>query len=123
VAIPDGPAKDNGIAVGESAAAAMIALRANDGSAPPQFYVPPSANPSEWQITPPPCTAAGGIFLHWRNVARFGIQISDQFRSDPPPAVWQRRGDLDSLRNAMTDRNRDVRETAVDLLVKAAAQK
>src|SRR5437016_2812030 len=32
-AIPDGPAKDAGIAVGEQAAAAMLLLRANDGSA------------------------------------------------------------------------------------------
>ena len=86
-AIPDGQAKDDGIAVGEAAAAAMIADRANDGSAPPQFYTPPSANPGEWQTTPPLCTAAGGILLHWRNVTPFGIQSSDQFRSDPPPAL------------------------------------
>src|SRR5207244_233195 len=32
-AIPDGPAKDAGIAVGEQAAAGMLLLRANDGSA------------------------------------------------------------------------------------------
>src|SRR5919109_1759287 len=28
-----------------------------------------------------------GILLHWRNVTPFGIQSSDQFRSDPPPAL------------------------------------
>ena len=33
------------------------------------------------------------------------------------------RGDLDSLRKAMADRNRDVREAAVDLLINATAQK
>jgi hypothetical protein len=86
-AIPDGQAKDDGIAVGEAAAAAMIANRANDGSALPQFYTPPSANPGEWQTTPPLCPAVGGILLHWRNVTPFGIQSSDQFRSDPPPAL------------------------------------
>jgi hypothetical protein len=32
-AIPDGPAKTDGIAIGEAAAAAMVALRADDGSA------------------------------------------------------------------------------------------
>jgi hypothetical protein len=85
--IPDGQAKDDGIAVGEAAAAAMIANRANDGSAPPQFYTPPSANPGEWQTTPPLCPAAGGILLHWPNVTPFGIQSSDQFRSAPPPAL------------------------------------
>lgn len=86
-AIPNGQAKVDGITVGEAAAAAMIADRANDGSAPPQFYTPPSANPGEWQTTPPLCPPAGGILLHWRNVTPFGIQSSDQFRSDPPPAL------------------------------------
>ena len=51
-AIPDGQAEDDGIAVGEAAAAAMIANRANDGSAPPQFYLPVTANPGEWLPTP-----------------------------------------------------------------------
>jgi hypothetical protein len=86
-AIPNGRAKDDGIVVGEAAAAAMIADRANDGSAPPQFYTPLSANPREWQPTPPLCTAAGGILLHWRNVTPFSIQGSGQFRSAPPPAI------------------------------------
>src|SRR5262249_44292361 len=86
-AIPNGEAKDKGIAVGEAAAAAMIANRASDGSAPPEFYPPPSANPGEWQTTPPLCSPAGGIFLHWRNVTPFGIESSDQFRSNPPPAL------------------------------------
>jgi hypothetical protein len=33
-----------------------------------------------------------------------------------------RRGDVDSLRKAVADRNRDVRETAVHLLVTATAR-
>jgi hypothetical protein len=86
-ALPDGQSKDDGIAVGEAVAAAMIADRASDGSAASQFYTPLSANPGEWQPTPPLCPAAGGIFLHWRNVTPFGIQSSEQFRSDPPPAL------------------------------------
>ncbi|HKA28064.1 MAG TPA: vanadium-dependent haloperoxidase [Candidatus Binatia bacterium] len=85
-AIPDGQSKDDGISVGEAAAAAMIANRASDGSAPPQFYTPPSANPGEWQLTPG-CPAAGGILLQWRNVTPFGVQSSDQFRPGPPPAL------------------------------------
>ncbi|HUG09770.1 MAG TPA: hypothetical protein VMM36_02095, partial [Opitutaceae bacterium] len=40
-AIPDGPAKTQGIVVGANAAAAMLAARANDGSAtPPPPYIP-----------------------------------------------------------------------------------
>ena len=40
VSIPDGQAKIDGIATGEAAALAMIALRTNDGSSPPQFNIP-----------------------------------------------------------------------------------
>ncbi len=50
--IPDGQAKSEGIATGDAAAAAMIALRANDGSSPPQFKVPGQPVPGEWQATP-----------------------------------------------------------------------
>jgi hypothetical protein len=84
--ISDGAAKLNGIAVGEAAAAALIAARVNDGSAPPQFYVPVSSDPGQWQLTPS-CPAAGGILLQWRNVTPFAVLSSSQFRSDPPPAL------------------------------------
>ena len=84
--IPDGPPKLNGIAVGEAAAAAMIAARMNDGAAPPQFYLPVSSDPGQWQVTPS-CPASGGILLNWRNVTPFGVRSSSQFRSDPPPAL------------------------------------
>ena len=85
-AILDGQAKDDGITVGEAAAAAMIANRANDGSGPPQFHMPSSADPGEWQTTPG-CPPAGGVLLHWSEVTPFGIQSSDQFRSPPPPPL------------------------------------
>ena len=84
--IPDGPAKSSGIMIGEMAAAAMIADRINDGSAPPGFYVPTSSGPGEWQTTPS-CPAAGGVFFHWRNVKTFGLRSADQFRLDEPPAL------------------------------------
>src|SRR5262249_968737 len=83
-AIPDGPAKDDGVAVGEAAAAAMIADRTNDGSAPPQFYTPTSTDPGQWQLTPG-CTA--GVFLHWRDLKPFGVLRTDQVRPGPPPAL------------------------------------
>lgn len=85
-AIPNGSAKDAGIAVGQAAAAAMIALRLGDGSAPPEFHIPASLDPGVWQLTPS-CPAAGGILLQWRNVKPFGIRSGDQFRSDPPPSL------------------------------------
>lgn len=84
--IPDGPAKDGGIAVGEAAAKAMIAARTNDGSTPPESYLPASSNAGEWQPTPD-CPPTGGLFLHWRNVKPFAMRRADQFRSDPPPLL------------------------------------
>lgn len=84
--IADGPAKTSGITTGELAAAAVIAMRNNDGAAPPEFYLPGLQNPGEWQSTPS-CTSAGGIFLQWRNVKPFGIRSADQFRLDAPPAL------------------------------------
>ena len=50
--IPDGAAEDDGIAAGQAAAAELIALRSGDGSSPPQFYQPSSADPGAWQPTP-----------------------------------------------------------------------
>jgi len=50
-AIPDGPAKDAGIAAGEDAAAAMLLLRANDGWNAVVPYTPGTA-PGDWQPTP-----------------------------------------------------------------------
>ena len=58
--IPDGQAKTDGIATGEAAALAMIALRANDGSSPPQFKIPGPPVPGEWQATPS-CPIVNGI--------------------------------------------------------------
>jgi hypothetical protein len=84
--IPDGQAKNDGIAVGEAAAAAMIADRTNDGSAPPQFHIPSNFDPYEWQTTVG-CPPAGGVFKHWPNVKPFGVESSSQFRADPPPKL------------------------------------
>ncbi|HEY1336447.1 MAG TPA: vanadium-dependent haloperoxidase [Bryobacteraceae bacterium] len=84
--IPAGSARDAGVSVGEAAAAAMIANRANDGSSPAKFYLPTSSSPGVWQLTPS-CTPAGGAFFHWQNVTPFGIRSADQFRLDPPPAL------------------------------------
>ncbi len=88
--IPDGPAKVNGIAVGQAAAAAMIAARIGDGAAPPQFFTPASSDPGQWQPTAS-CPAAGGILFQWQNVTPFAVQSSSQFRADPPPALTSHR--------------------------------
>jgi hypothetical protein len=82
--IPDGQAKTDGIATGEAAALAMIALRANDGSSPPQTKVPGPLVPGEWQATTG-CTV--GIAFQWQNVTPFGIPSAGDFLLDPPPAL------------------------------------
>jgi hypothetical protein len=83
--IPDGPAKTAGIAVGEAAAQAMIAARANDGSAPVPNYVPPAGLPAgEWQLTP---GCAGGVLYQWSGVTPFGIPNTADFMPAPPPAL------------------------------------
>jgi hypothetical protein len=88
--IPDGQAKNDGIATGDVAAKAMIALRANDGSSPAQFKIPGPAVPGEYQATPS-CPIVNGIrvgtFFHWQNVTPFGIPTVSEFLLDPPPAL------------------------------------
>jgi hypothetical protein len=88
--LPEGSAKDRGIALGETAAAQMIAARSNDGSEPPEFYLPSASGPGEWQVTPG-CPPLGGVFLHWRSVRPFALRGGDQFRAEPPPALTSAR--------------------------------
>jgi hypothetical protein len=88
--IPDGQAKSDGIATGDAAAAALIALRANDGSSPPQFNVPGPPVPGEWQATsscPIVNGVAVGIAFQWQNVTPFGIPNAGDFLLGPPPAL------------------------------------
>ena len=84
--IADGQAKIDGIATGEAAAAAMIALRSNDGSAPAQSYLPSTSDPGQWQLTAG-CSATGGSFRQWGSVTTFALQDAAQFRPGPPPLL------------------------------------
>ena len=91
--IPDGQPKIDGIATGDAAAAALIALRADDGSSPPQFNVPGSPLPGEWRATsscPIVNGVAVGIAFQWQNVTPFGIPSAGEFLLDPPPALTSR---------------------------------
>lgn len=84
--IPDGLAKDAGIAFGQEAAVAMLALRANDGAATAQS-VPytPGMNPGDWQPAPPSFAVASQP--GWGLVTPFGLQSGSQFRLPPPPPL------------------------------------
>jgi hypothetical protein len=91
--IPDGQAKTDGIATGEAAALAMVVLRTDDGSSPPQFKIPGSPVAGEWQATPSCPMVNGvavGIAFQWQNVTPFGIHRAKDFLLDPPPALGSR---------------------------------
>ena len=88
-AIPDNPAKAQGIAVGQAAAAAILALRAADGAVGPflNFSCPQDTQPGEYQCTP------GSPFIAfevWENVTPFVLKDSSQFRPGPPYAVTKK---------------------------------
>jgi PAP2 superfamily protein len=80
-AIPDGQAKDDGIAVGEAAALAMLLLRVGDGWDAVVPYTP-GTEPGDFQ--PPP---AGAFLPGWGLVTPFGLVKGSQFRLPPPPAL------------------------------------
>ena len=87
-AISDGQAKTEGVAVGEAAASAILALRANDGSGLVVPYTPGS-DPGDWQPTPP--AFAPALLPGWGQVTTFGILNGAQFRSAPPPLLGSAR--------------------------------
>jgi hypothetical protein len=78
---------DPGIEVGEKAAAQVLALRANDGSAIAQFpyTAPGSGNPGVWLPTPPAFAPAS--LPGWGSVAPWVMRSQSQFRVGPPPAL------------------------------------
>jgi membrane-associated phospholipid phosphatase len=83
--IADGKAKTDGIAVGQTVAAQILAFRANDGSgATPPPYKPKNV-PGYYQLTPPDFTPAD--FTHWGDVTPFAIVNSREFLPAPPPAL------------------------------------
>jgi hypothetical protein len=84
--IPDGPARHAGLDAGEAAAVAVMTAHENDGSDMPEFHIPGSANPGEWQPSAD-CPPNGGPYLHWSKVKTFVIRSPQEFRSAPPPAL------------------------------------
>jgi hypothetical protein len=86
-AIDDDAFKQQGIAVGQAAAQAMLDARQDDGRFGPSPWVSNSA-PGHWQ---PLLSSTGAQLLDptpWvGNVRPFLIESSSQFRSAPPPAL------------------------------------
>ncbi len=88
--IADGAAKTRGIALGRATAAAVVASRANDGSAQTEALVGvdyfPKAEAGKWQQDPISLSPVA-LGLHWGKVKPFVMTSGDQFRLPPPPAL------------------------------------
>lgn len=91
--IPDTESKSKGIELGQQAAAGVIALRANDGSATPESYRP-YTRPGVYVPTAVPLFSTIGATTPWV------MTSGSQFRPEPPPALnsetWTR--DLNEIR-------------------------
>jgi hypothetical protein len=82
--IPDGPAKEQGLAVGEAIAGQIVLLRGSDGSDVTGTYTFGSG-PGEYQRTPP--TFGDPSIPAWRFVTPFVLKRGSQFRVEGPPSL------------------------------------
>jgi len=85
--LADGRAKSDGIAIGEQAAAAILASCADDGSVAPNTYRP-YTTPGVYVPTMSPAVP------HWGKRKTWVLASGDQFRPGPPPSLtsdtWKR---------------------------------
>ena len=79
-ALPEGAARNAGVAIGERAAAAAIADRADDQTNVPDTYRPVTT-PGAWIPTTPP------LFAEYARAKPWVFARADQFRPGPPPAL------------------------------------
>ncbi|MFI5119009.1 MAG: vanadium-dependent haloperoxidase [Thermoanaerobaculia bacterium] len=86
-ALPDARTRADGIAVGEQAAAAILAARADDGAVAPDTYRP-HTTPGVYVPTLLPAVP------HWGKRKPWVMTSADQFRPGPPPSLssdtWKR---------------------------------
>jgi hypothetical protein len=96
--IPDGFPKNQGIAVGQAAAASILALRRTDHATELVTYTP-GTQPGDWQPTPdpvpfdPPAAAdyLPAVLPGWGRVTPFVLRRSSQFEPDGPPRLSGKR--------------------------------
>ncbi len=82
--IPDGPAKSDGIALGENVALALLGQRSTDDLT---FIAPytPGSGPGFWQPTAPAFGPA--VWVLWGKLRPFTLRSGAQFRAEGPPAL------------------------------------
>jgi hypothetical protein len=109
-AVPEGPARERGLILGRKAAAEMLALRHDDGSAAPDTYRPVT-QPGQYLPTAPVVSAGVGTWTPWV------MASGSQFRPGPPPsltsATWTR--DVNEIREigALDSKLRTAEQTTV----------
>jgi PAP2 superfamily len=81
--IPNGGAKQRGIAIGGQAAAAMIAARQNDGAFGNEPF-PTGTQPGQWRPVPP---TFGNVGAWVANLRPFFIASPSAYRTAGPPAL------------------------------------
>ena len=82
--IPDGPAKSDGIEVGEVAATAMLALRANDGFGNVVLYQCSSNPPPAGEFEPNGGCSTQPVDVKVAQIVPFTFSDPSQFRPDGP---------------------------------------
>jgi PAP2 superfamily len=116
--LADGRAKADGIAVGEHAAVAIVALCAEDGAVAPNTYRPHTA-PGVYVPTMFPAVP------HWGKRKAWVLASGDQFRPGPPPALtsetWKR--DFNEIKaiGGKTSSQRTPEQTAIAQFWEATA--
>ena len=99
-AIPDSPAKVQGILIGQAAAAAILRLRDADGSDVPflDFDYVPGPNPGDFQLIPGLPFAAAP---EWGKVTPFVLTSSSQYRPKAPYALTSKKyaADFNEVKN------------------------
>ena len=83
--IPEGQDKTDGVTIGQTVAAQILASRSTDGAnlTPPPFI--PGSQPGDYQFTPP--NFAPADFTQWPQVTPFALARADEFRPGPPPQL------------------------------------
>jgi hypothetical protein len=112
-AIPDGQAKDAGIAIGAEAAAEIIEERANDGRNADIGFSMPAPGPGVWQLP-----AGVNPQTPWMSQLKpFMLVSPDQFRPGPPPDLgsseWARQYNEVLLYGRNTSQARTAEQTEI----------
>jgi hypothetical protein len=116
--VPDGPAKAAGIALGEQAATAIVALCADDGMVAPDVYRPHAAAGAY-------VPTVGPAVPHWGKRRPWVLTRGDQFRPGPPPRLtsdtWARDYNEIKAIGSKTSTQRTPEQTAIAKFWEATA--